>query len=234
MPIIDNQELYNYAKQLADEKYKKPSAYKSGYIVKKYKELGGTYTDDNKPKDLKRWRKEVWKDIGDEEYPVYRPTKRISKDTPLTVEEIDPENIEEQIKLKQKIKGDSNLPPFKPKNFVSLGVEANKISKSDEIWNYSNPKEVQKKAKKYLGNDVKVYRSIKKDKKYMVFNPNTNKLVHFGQIGFSDFTKHKDEKRRERYLARATKIKGNWKDNPYSSNNMSLWILWNWNGKNTI
>lgn len=233
MPVIDNQELYNYAKQLADEKYKKPSAYKSGYIVKKYKELGGTYTDDNKPKELKRWFKETWKDIGDEEYPVYRPTKRISKDTPLTIEEIDPENIEEQINLKQKIKGEKNLPAFKPKNFVSLGVEANKINKSDEIWNYSNPKEVQKKAKKYLGNDVKIYRSTRKDKKYMVLDPNTNKLVHFGSFNppMEDFTKHKDPIRRERYLARATKIKGNWKDNPYSSNNMSINLLWN--GENT-
>ena len=29
---------------MADEIYEKPSAYKSGYIVKKYKELGGKYT----------------------------------------------------------------------------------------------------------------------------------------------------------------------------------------------
>jgi hypothetical protein len=38
MPIVLDKELYNKAKQIADETYKKPSAYKSGYIVKLYKE----------------------------------------------------------------------------------------------------------------------------------------------------------------------------------------------------
>jgi hypothetical protein len=114
MPIIDNKKLYEHAKMMADEKYKKPSAYKSGYIVKTYKSLGGTYTDDGDPKDLKRWFKEEWKDIGEKEYPVYRPTKKISKTkTPLIPSEIS--NLPEQIKLKQKIKGDKNLPPFKKK-----------------------------------------------------------------------------------------------------------------------
>ena len=32
---IDNPELYEKAKEIADETYKKPSAYKSGFIVKK-------------------------------------------------------------------------------------------------------------------------------------------------------------------------------------------------------
>ena len=93
--------------------YKKPSAYKSGFIVKKYKELGGTYKDDHKPKDLKRWYKEEWKDIGNKNYPVYRPTKRVNSKTPLTPNEIEPDNLKKQIKLKQQIKGKKNLPPFK-------------------------------------------------------------------------------------------------------------------------
>ena len=60
-----------------------------------------------------RWFKEEWKDIGNKEYPVYRPTKRIRAKTPLTVSEIDKANLKQQIKLKQKIKGKKNLPPFK-------------------------------------------------------------------------------------------------------------------------
>jgi len=112
MPIIDNPVLYEKAKQIADEKYKKPSAYKSGFIVKLYKELGGTYTDDKKPKNLKRWFKEDWQDIAGLEYPVYRPTKKVSKNTPLTPNEIDYNNLLKQIILKQKIKGKNNLPPF--------------------------------------------------------------------------------------------------------------------------
>lgn len=124
MAIIDNPKLYEQAKKIADEKYSKPSAYKSGFIVKTYKELGGTYTDDKNPKDLKRWFKEDWKDIGNKEwgyaptrqkehYPVYRPTKRISEKTPLLPKEIN--NLSQQIKLKQKIKGTRNLPPFEKK-----------------------------------------------------------------------------------------------------------------------
>ena len=115
MPIVNDKNLYAKAKKMADEIYKKPSAYKSGYIIKMYKELGGTYKDDKDEKELKRWFKEKWKDIGNKDYPVYRPTVRVNKKTPLTVSEIDKKQLKEQIKLKQKIRGEKNLPPFKPK-----------------------------------------------------------------------------------------------------------------------
>jgi hypothetical protein len=118
MPIINDKNLYAKVKKMADEIYKKPSAYKSGYIVKKYKELGGTYKDDNEPKELKRWFEENWKNIdpNKNQYPVYRPTVKVNKKkTPLTVSEIDKKQLKEQIKLKQKIKGTKNLPPFKKK-----------------------------------------------------------------------------------------------------------------------
>jgi len=113
MPIIDNQKLYDKAKQIANEKYSKPSAFRSGYTIKLYKSMGGTYTDDGKPKNLQRWYKEEWKDVGDGEYPVFRPTVKISNKTPLLPSEIS--NLPKQIKLKQIIKGHSNLPPFKAK-----------------------------------------------------------------------------------------------------------------------
>lgn len=112
MPIPLNPLLYAKAKQIADETYKKPSAYKSGFIVKKYKELGGTYGGEKPKTGLTRWYKEKWTDVGGKDYPVYRPTKRISKDTPLTASEIKPSNLKKQIALKQKIKGNKNLPPF--------------------------------------------------------------------------------------------------------------------------
>ena len=112
MPIILNKSLYSRIKAEADKVYDKPSAYKSGYIVRRYKEEGGRYAEDNKPKTLKRWFKEKWGDIGGKDYPVYRPHKRISKATPLTADEIDPRQAKKQIALKQKIKGESNLPPF--------------------------------------------------------------------------------------------------------------------------
>ena len=119
MPIPKDKKLYNRVRAMADDIYKKPSAYKSGYIVKKYKELGGEYIDDNKPKELKRWYSEQWKNIDPNKtktsYPVYRPTVKVNKQTPLTVSEIDPTQLKEQIKLKQKIRGNKNLPKFKSK-----------------------------------------------------------------------------------------------------------------------
>jgi hypothetical protein len=115
MPIVNDTNLYQKVKKMADEIYKKPSAYKSGYIVKKYKELGGTYSNDKEPKALKRWFDEKWKDVGNKDYPVFRPTIRVNKETPLTFAEIDKKQLQKQIKLKQKIKGEKNLPPFKKK-----------------------------------------------------------------------------------------------------------------------
>lgn len=115
MPIVANPELYQKVKEHADTIYKKHSAFKSGYIQKLYQRNGGTYIDDNKPKKLKRWFKEVWEDVGNKDYPVFRPTLRISKQTPLTVNEIDKQNLKEQIKKKQIIRGNKNLPPFKKK-----------------------------------------------------------------------------------------------------------------------
>ena len=115
MPIINNPALYEKAKAVADMKYSKPSAYKSGFIVKTYKQLGGTYSDDAKPKNLQRWFASQWADVGGMKYPVYRPTVRLDKNTPLLASEIDPKNLREQIIRKQRYKGNKNLPPFKKK-----------------------------------------------------------------------------------------------------------------------
>jgi hypothetical protein len=112
MPTILNKDIYEKAKDMADAIYKKSSAYKSGFIVKKYKELGGKYANDGETKNLSRWFLEDWRDIGNKDYPVYRPTKRINEQTPLTASEIDPEFAKKQIALKQKIKGKKNLPMF--------------------------------------------------------------------------------------------------------------------------
>jgi len=111
MPVPVDQRLYKKVKARADKIYAVPSAFKSGWIVKTYKSLGGTYEKDNKVRSLRRWFKEKWVDIGHKQYPVYRPTKRISKKTPLTVGEIDPKQAKRQIRLKQTI-GHKSLPKF--------------------------------------------------------------------------------------------------------------------------
>lgn len=80
MPTPLDTDLYERVKKEADEKYDKPSAYKSGWIVKTYKSRGGKYKGDKKMKGLKRWFKENWSDVAGLDYPVYRPTKRVTKD----------------------------------------------------------------------------------------------------------------------------------------------------------
>ena len=53
----------------------------------------------------------------------------------------------------------------------------------------------------------------------------TKKTIHFGAEGMSDFTIHKDTKRKERYLARHRK-REDW-NNPKTAGALSRWILWN-------
>jgi hypothetical protein len=101
-----------------------------------------------------------------------------------------------------------------------------------ELAKYSDFDVAQEKAYKYLGDDAVLFYSPKKDKKYRIYDPNNDKWVDFGSFNppMMDYTKHKDEKRRENYLRRATNIKGNWRNNPYSPNNLSLHLLWDFNG----
>jgi hypothetical protein len=120
MPTPVDPQLYERAKAYVKIRYKKPSAFASGAIVKKYKaefkkKYGDKepYKEDGEERNLEKWFKEKWQDVGHKEYPVFRPTKRVDASTPLLPSEIS--NLKEQINLKQKIKGDANLPPFKPK-----------------------------------------------------------------------------------------------------------------------
>ena len=53
------------------------------------------------------------------------------------------------------------------------------------------------------------------------------KSIHFGNIHYEDFTKHNNQKRRDNYLKRTANIKGNWKSNIFSPNNLSRYLLWN-------
>jgi hypothetical protein len=86
--------------------------------------------------------------------------------------------------------------------------------------------QVLKNAKSYLGNDVIILPSTRKNKKLMIINP-YNKYVHFGDKRYKDFTQdNKNKDRQQNYLKRSSNIKGNWKNNKYSPNNLSMNILW--------
>jgi hypothetical protein len=99
------------------------------------------------------------------------------------------------------------------------------MTKYEELIKYSNPSRVYKNALDYFGRAVPLYMSDKPNKKYMIRRPD-GKYVHFGEMGFQDYTRHLDKDRRDRYLARATKIKGNWKNDLYSANLLAQNLLW--------
>ena len=75
---------------------------------------------------------------------------------------------------------------------------------------------------------VKIVESPDTKKKYraeFIENNKVIKTVRFGQQGASDFTKHRDESRKQRYLDRHRK-RENWND-PMTAGALSRWILWN-------
>lgn len=104
-----NKKLYEKVKKEIYKKIPKHSAYRSGLIVKEYKKRGGTYIGD-KPinKGLDRWFKEDWrtqdgkKTFTKGKTNIFRPTKRITKDTPKTMGELTKKEKERAIKEKRK------------------------------------------------------------------------------------------------------------------------------------
>lgn len=90
----------------------------------------------------------------------------------------------------------------------------------EKLLQFSNPAVVIAKGKK-LGLEVMI--SKRKDKKYAVRHPTTHKLINFGQMNYEDFTKHKDEKRRQNFLSRNSK----WaKAKPFTPAFLSYYLLW--------
>jgi len=105
--------LYKMVKKLADKKFKSPTGvYKSSWIVKKYKELGGKYKGEKGSDGLKGWYKEKWVDLNrpidkkgnyypcgrksikkGTKYPLCRPMIRVNKGTPRTYKEISEKSI---------------------------------------------------------------------------------------------------------------------------------------------
>ena len=71
------------------------------------------------------------------------------------------------------------------------------------------------------------YKSDKPDKKYYIIT-NNDKKVYFGAAGMSDhdFTKHKDEARKQRYIKRHQNNE-NWsKSGIDTAGFWSRWLLW--------
>jgi len=100
---ILNPKLYEKATKEADKIYKRHSAYKSMFISKRYKELGGKYKTTKKNSgSTDIWNKEQWIQVkpylekgekivcgnDNKKNKVCRPYKRVNKNTPITIDEL--------------------------------------------------------------------------------------------------------------------------------------------------
>lgn len=78
---------------------------------------------------------------------------------------------------------------------------------------------------------VKLYESPLKTKKYraIFFDDDNNKIKHtdFGSKGMSDFTIHKDEKRKSNYLSRFQKLIKRFQKDQFAPITLSTMVLWN-------
>jgi hypothetical protein len=97
--------------------------------------------------------------------------------------------------------------------------------KTDPIWKWSNPTTVRQKAMARFGKKATLKRSRAQNKKYALETPE-GRTVNFGQMGYEDFTKHRNQTRRANYRRRSANIRGDWRKDPYSPNSLSRNLLW--------
>ena len=128
--------LYSKVKSRADNKFSsKTGIYKSSWIVREYKRLGGKYRGKKpsvKSAGLKRWYKEKWVDLNrpiknskgkvigykscgrssvknKQRYPLCRPSKRVTSGTPRTYKELGKSSIKRAKREKSRVKGSGNI-----------------------------------------------------------------------------------------------------------------------------
>lgn len=120
--------LYERLKKKVWSMYKRPSAYRSGYLVKMYKQAyyhkyGNTKaytTKKNKNLGLTRWFKERWQTpegytTYQKKGDVFRPTRRITKKTPVTLHELTPYQIK---KAREEKKRTGRVIKFTKKKYI--------------------------------------------------------------------------------------------------------------------
>lgn len=102
--------------------------------------------------------------------------------------------------------------------------------KLSDLVKISDPAEVKRRFEKYRGTaKAEISVSPMVDKKYTVrvaaAGGVRGRIVHIGST-MADFTKHADEAKRKSYLARSAGIKGEWRDDKWSANNLSRALMW--------
>ena len=97
--------------------------------------------------------------------------------------------------------------------------------KLQDLIKISDPVEVKRRFEKYRGSTrATIEPSPRADKKYLV-RVDGKRAIHFGSH-MEDYTKHGDESRRKSYLARSAGIKGDWKSDKWSANQLARHLLW--------
>jgi hypothetical protein len=141
MPTPTNEDLYEKIKTKIYKKIKKHSAYRSGILVQKYKTaFTKKYGKKKSPykgkkthkKGLKRWFDEEWVNqkgkIGyQHKHDIYRPSKRITKKTPITHGELTKKEIEKARREKYRT---GRVRRFRKKKMVGGAKEDSEIIKN--------------------------------------------------------------------------------------------------------
>ena len=234
-PQPKNKALYAKVKKEATALYgPKSSAYRSGWMVREYKKRGGTY-EGRKPvkssSGISKWFKEEWVQV--EEYlkngkkvqcgssnkagKACRPLKRVNSDTPITIPEllkIHDKDLLIKISRQKQRDMDGRLSWKLGKFYPSKGRSAPRKSpgKSPRVRKSPAPAAPLKKPTAAWLEDKPLYKPVKssrESKKGMVYvmKDGSKRLIHFGDASMSDYTKHKDPKRRENYLKRSGGIR---------------------------
>ena len=95
--------------------------------------------------------------------------------------------------------------------------------KYEDLIKISDPYKVYIKFIETYPCDSKIKISTRKDKKYMIYNPENGKWFHFGSSDYSDYTKHKDQQGRINFLIRNQR----WAEaDMYSAAYASYYLLW--------
>lgn len=169
-----DKKLYKKVKRRADAKFEaKTSAYKSSWIVREYKRLGGKFSGKKTSSSgLKRWYREKWVDLNRpirnsegkivgykscgrsksdkmDKYPLCRPSKRVNKMTPRTYKSISKKSIQRAKKQKSIVKSSGH---------IKFG--AGQREQSDRKEQFKKLNKLLKKVKKFIKYHNNIHQSL--------------------------------------------------------------------------
>ena len=93
---------------------------------------------------------------------------------------------------------------------------------SHPIYSVSNPSIVKQRYLMLYNPTTPIFISNQKNKKYSVIHPSTGEIISFGDLRYSDYTRHGDNARRIAYHKRFNKSDLD----PYSPYMLSKNLLW--------